>query len=149
MLTGRQAIGNFARGRVEVLPGDKNNVVLTLWMLDEAEVYAQVYGVVMTLSDEEASDILDRLSVVKPGQTTVKYRVDSTQDANLFAQNGFVLDLSKGLGRYAELATQRAAHDRRAGTAYEAQHRSARSAFVKSNRSLREDPRFTADPRAG
>lgn len=82
-------------------------------MLDEAEVYAQLYGVVITLSDEEASDILDRLSAVKNGQTTVKFRVDSTQDAHLFAQNGFALDLSKGLGNHAELATQRASRQAR------------------------------------
>ncbi|MEO6953985.1 MAG: hypothetical protein ABI321_19440 [Polyangia bacterium] len=159
-------IGNFARGHVAVNPGDKNMLHITFSMLNKSRVYKEVYTTNLTLTDEEASrdfliipiipdhydpnatglnDILDRLPDLQNGETTVKYRIDSSQNPDFFAQNGFILDLSKGLGRYAEWEVQRAAYEKHAHSAYEAQHRSARSAFVKSYRSQRVDPKFTAD----
>ena len=147
-------------------PGDKNVLHIKVSMLNESRVFNEVYTTNLTLTDEEAArdflvipiipehydpnatglnDILDRLPALRNGETTIKYRIDSAQNPDFFAQNGFIPDLSKGLGRYAEWATQRATYEKKAHAEYEAKHRSARSAFVKSYRSQREDPRFTQD----
>jgi hypothetical protein len=94
------------------------------------------------------NQLLDMISAHKgPNPILLRVKIASGDGSAHFSQNGFYLDVADGLGRYGEWLSQRTSAATTANNDFEQLHFRPRTAFVANYRSLRSDPKFTADVR--